>query len=81
MDTESVHSFVTFFYGRALLIPVEMPEVLQTKCKTCFGGPTMILYGFWENKYLLWKGVCLFGPHSPVRPQDKLVRLYFWKIP
>ena len=23
-----------------------MPKTLQTKCKTCFGGPRTILYGF-----------------------------------
>ena len=28
-----------------------MPKKLQTKCKTYFGCPTMILYGFWKNTF------------------------------
>ena len=31
---------------KAVIIAVYMPKTLQTKCKTCFGGPRMILYGF-----------------------------------
>ena len=27
-----------------------MLKSLQTKCKTCFGGPRTILYGFWRKK-------------------------------
>ena len=29
-----------------------MPKTLQTKRKTCFGGPRMILYGFWKTHFL-----------------------------
>ena len=29
---------------KAILIALEMIQALQTKCKTCFGGPRMILH-------------------------------------
>ena len=29
-----------------------MPKTMQTKCKTCFGGPRMILYGFKKHTIL-----------------------------
>ena len=29
---------------KAVLIAVYMTKALQTKCKTCFGGPRMILH-------------------------------------
>ena len=35
---------------KAVLIAVYMPKTLQTKCKTCFGGPRMILYGLLKKK-------------------------------
>jgi len=28
-----------------------MPKTLQTKCKTCFGGPRMILHALWKNTF------------------------------
>ena len=28
---------------KAVLIAVDMPKTMQNKCKTCFGGPRMIL--------------------------------------
>ena len=31
---------------KAILIAVDMSELLQTKCKTCFGGPRLVLNGF-----------------------------------
>ena len=37
---------------KAVLIDVDMPKRLQTKCKTSFGGPRMIQYGFWKDKKL-----------------------------
>ena len=39
--------------------PPTPPHPFQTKCKTCFGGPKMILYGFWKKKtFLLKKPSC-----------------------
>ena len=31
---------------KAILIAINMPEAPKTKCKTCFGDPRIILYGF-----------------------------------
>ena len=33
----------------AVLIALNMTKALQTKCKTCFGGPRLVLLGFWEK--------------------------------
>ena len=44
---------------QSCLNAVDMPKTLQTKCKTCFGGPRMILYGFCK-KYFLKIRLCLF---------------------
>ena len=36
---------------KAVLIAVYMTNGLQTKCKTCFGGPRMILHALWKNTF------------------------------
>ena len=62
-----------------------MPKTLQTKCKTCFGGPRMILYGFWKNTFLKNLRV-LFSPAlTPPPPfvslDAKNPDLNFWIFP
>ena len=36
---------------KAVLMAVDMSGTLQTKCKTCFGGPRMILQAYWINTF------------------------------
>ena len=55
-----------------------MPKTLQTKCKTCFGGPRMILYGFWKNTFL--KNLCVLFPPF-VSLDAKNPDLNFWIFP
>ena len=44
---------------KAVLIAVDVPKTLLTKCNTCFGGPRMILYmdtwtWFWSDRLTGW---------------------------
>ena len=36
---------------KAVLMAVDMSGTLQTKCKTCFGCPRMILQAHWKNTF------------------------------
>ena len=36
---------------KAVLMAVDKTYALQTKCKTCFGGPRMILQAHWKNTF------------------------------
>ena len=45
---------------KAVLIAVDMTKALQTKCKTCFGGPKMILHALWINTFFLQKSSMVF---------------------
>ena len=59
-------TIVTF---KAVLIAVYMTKALQTKCKTCFGGPRMILHALWKNTFFK-KAVWFFHyPRWPPAPR------------
>ena len=44
---------------KAVLLAVDMIKAHKTKCKTCFGGPRMILHAHWK-KYFSKKAVWFF---------------------
>ena len=51
-----------------------MTKELQTKCKTCFGGPRMILHALWKNTFfLLQKSSVVFSLPSltPLLVKDR----------
>ena len=50
---------------KAVLIAVFMSNELQTKCKSCFGGPTMILHALWKKKLFLFFKKAVWRTSTP----------------
>ena len=48
-----------------------MPKALHTECKTCFGGPRMILYGF-RKKHFLKNTRVFFSLLTPPSPAPSM---------
>ena len=53
----------------------------RTKCKTCFGGPRMILHAHWKknfSKIEVWLFATLRDPPSPGLAKDQTFYGFFW---
>ena len=59
-----------------------MPKALHTECKTCFGGPRMVLYGFRKKNVNFLHLVCsVLGISTAIKTALKVALYDFFDGP